>query len=97
MNKNKELIKAGFSIVTMIGVDEIIGNAIKHVNPKNMSILKKACVGFASLAISGCVISAANKYVDNTIDEVFNFIEGIVNKKNEEVKDNIIHMETEEV
>lgn len=78
---NKEMIKAGFNIVTMIGVDEIVGNAIKHVNPQNMNTAKKICVGFASLAISGCIVSAVNKYVDDTIDEVFDWAESIFVKK----------------
>lgn len=92
---NKNLIKFGLGTVAAFGVDEIIGNAIKYVNPQKMNIAKKICVGAASLAISGCVVKAVNSYLDETIDEVFDFIEGLVNKKEE--TGNVIHLETEEV
>lgn len=92
---NKNLIKFGLGTVAAFGVDEIIGNAIKYVNPQKMNIAKKICVGAASLVISGCVVKAVNSYLDETIDEVFDFIEGLVNKKEE--TDNVIHLKTEEV
>lgn len=93
---NKNLIKFGLETMAMFGVDEIVGNAIKYVNPQKMNMAKKICVGVASLAISGCVTKAMNNYLDETIDEVFDFVEGLVNKKGE-AADNIIHLETEEV
>lgn len=93
---NKNLIKFGLGTIAMFGVDEIIGNAIKYVNPQKMNVAKKICVGAASLAISGCVAKAVNSYLDETIDEVFDFIEGFINKKDDEA-DNVIHLETEEV
>lgn len=91
---NKNLIKFGLGTIAMFGVDEIIGNAIKYVNPQKMNIAKKICVGVASMAISGCVVKAVNSYLDETIDEVFDFIEGLINKKED---DNVIHLETEGV
>lgn len=94
---NKNLIKAGFGIITMFGVDEIVGNAIKYVNPQKMNIAKKICVGVASAAISGCVCSAVNKYIDETIDDVFDFVEDLMTKKDKDVEDNVIHLDTEEV
>lgn len=92
---NKNLIKFGLGTVAMFGVDEIIGNAIKYVNPQKMNMAKKICVGVASLAISGCVTKAVNNYLDETIDEVFDFIEGILTK--EEVEECTDEPEVEEV
>lgn len=77
---NKNLIKFGLGTITMFGIDEIIGNAIKYVNPQKMNIAKKICVGVASLAITGCVAKAVNNYLDETIDEVFDTIEGFFTK-----------------
>lgn len=91
---NKEVIKLGFNLVTMIGVDEIVGNTIKHVNPQNMNMAKKVCVGFASMAISGCILNAVNKYVDDTIDEVFDWAESIFVRK--EDTDETVNPEEEE-
>lgn len=93
---NKNLIKFGLGTITMFGVDEIIGNAIKYVNPQKMNMAKKVCIGVASMAISGCVVKVVNNYLDETIDKIFDFIEDLVNKKDEGT-DNIIHLETEEV
>lgn len=84
---NKNLIKFGLGTIAMFGVDEVIGNAIKYVNPQKMNLAKKICVGVASLAISGCVAKAVNNYLDETIDEVFDFIEGIVIRKGEDCTD----------
>lgn len=93
---NKNLIKLGFGVVTMFGVDEIVGNVVKYVNPQKMNVAKKICVGVASMAISGCICSAVNKYIDETIDEVFDFVEGLITKKDENTEDNVIHLDTEE-
>lgn len=92
---NKNIIKFGLGTITMFGVDEIIGNAIKRINPQKMNMAKKICVGAAAMAISGCVARAVNNYLDETIDEVFDFIESIVNRKGEEAS-NVVHSETEE-
>lgn len=95
---NKNLIKFGLGTIAMFGVDEVIGNAIKYVNPQKMNMAKKICVGMASIAISGCIVKAVNSYLDETIDEVFDFIEGVIVKKEDEAEnDNVIHLETEEV
>lgn len=75
---NKEIIKAGFGIVTMFGVDEIVSNTIKHVNPQKMNLAKKICVSVASMAISGCILKAVNGYVNDTIDEVFDWAESMI-------------------
>lgn len=93
----KSVIKFGVSALAMFGVDEIVGNAIKHVNPQTMSVAKKICVGVASMAISGCVVKAVNNYIDETIDEVFDAIEGFLTKDETTDEPEVEEVETEEV
>lgn len=79
----KNVIKFGLSAVALFGVDEIVSNAIRHVNPQNMNTAKKICIGVASLAISGCVADKINAYIDDTVDKVFDALEDLVAKKDE--------------
>lgn len=79
----KETAKLVLGIVTAFGVDEIVGNAIKSVNPTKMSNIKRICVGVASVAISGVICDRVGKYVDESIDKVFDFVEQFGNENND--------------
>ena len=54
-------------IMVTIGVNSMVGNALKLVVDPNAGKLKKACVFVGGIAISGLVSDAAVKYTDNWI------------------------------
>lgn len=85
--EKKEVLKTVKQVVTLIvtaGVGAIIGNAIRHTSPPDMSLIKKAAVGVGSVVLTGMVSDAATDYTENAIDTTVQEVKEMFQSSEEE-------------
>lgn len=81
----KELVKAGAKLIVSVGVGTIITNAVAFTTPVvAMGVLKRACIGIGSFALSMYTSDKVTDYTDEKLDEVF---EEVCNAMKEESKE----------
>ena len=73
MNVLKQLT----GLVASMGVNEVVGNAIKATTPQDLNKYKKGLVFIGTMVIGGIAGGAANKYVEQQFDEFQNIIDKV--------------------
>lgn len=62
-------VKTGLSLVVSVGVGNIVGNAIKHTTPSDLTLLTRLCVGVGTIVLTAVASDIASNYTETKFDK----------------------------
>lgn len=73
--------KSTISLVTSIGISNIIGNIVKSTTPTGLNTFNKLSINIGVFVLSGMISDQASKYISHEIDDLISNVNKVTKEE----------------